>query len=97
MSEYQAKMSLGLLVVRRINYFKDSRFEVRHIDPAIALDHDEIVKRYAGIEGYPWPVENEFTSSHLLGGLAPVDNLRDVLEYYHAVTRKYLCDQSVSI
>ena len=82
----------GIVVIRRINYFSDNKFASKDILPAVSMDHAEILKCYNGIEGDPWPIENEFTERELFHGLVSLNQLDNALSYYQKVAMKYSCD-----
>jgi hypothetical protein len=78
----------GLLLVRRINYFDGSfRVGVPHQRPAISLSHDEILRRYRGIEGEPWPECLNSDSLELTAGLASLDQYDHVTSLYKRIAK----------
>jgi hypothetical protein len=82
----------GLLVVMRINYFVEPKYQTEPIKPALDLEHEEILNRYRGIEGEPWLLEPPFEEISSSGGLARIERYKDILEYYNALSKECLCD-----
>lgn len=82
----------GLLVVRRINYFTDSRYSALRRLPSLSLTDDEIVQRYKGIEGECWPIGDEMKSLMLSHGLAPIQQYEFVLQYFIEASMTLCCD-----
>jgi hypothetical protein len=89
--EFQKKAN-GLLVVRRINYFADTRYRSNERNSSINLSHEGIIKCYRGIEGEPWPMTDEFNILKISRGLAPMNMLKKTMEYYRNISKTYLCD-----
>ncbi len=84
--------SRGLVVLRRVNYFADARFRPRLVAPSVDLSVSQILTRYRGIEGEPWPLEEELEGIHLSGGLASLYQLKDVVLYFKRSRELFLCD-----
>jgi hypothetical protein len=92
MTEELHKITGGLLVIRRVNYFSDSRYGAKERLSSINLSHEEIIKCYRGIEGEPWPIRDEFTANNISKGIVPLSMLPNVIEYYRSASMSCLCD-----
>jgi len=79
----------GFLVVQRINYFEDPEFRGERRGAVLSLSHEEVVNRYKGFEGEPWPAELDATGIQLIDGLAPADQYELVKAYYREATRSH--------
>ena len=83
----------GFLVVRRINYFEEPQFRTAPRNAVLSLSHVEVLNRYKGFEGDPWPDELDSTGIQLVDGLAPADQYELVKAYYSKATLSHaLCD-----
>jgi len=89
-----AKLTSGLLVVRRINWFSNppTGQPVATRVPAVGWSHEDILKHYRGIEGEAWPDGEDVKHLGLERGLASLDRFDLVIKYYSKVRDKYLCD-----
>lgn len=92
MHELRTVSLSGLLVLKRINYFNETRYKSLKRTPSVNLAHDELIARYRGIEGEPWPdaLGREEITVH--DGLAPLAEYRAVLEYFQNLKANMLCD-----
>jgi hypothetical protein len=70
----------GLLVVERAYRFQRK-----------TVGEEEIVARYRGIEGSPWP-DDPRKKFKVSCGVAIPEQLSEILDYYQAVSRKRKCD-----
>jgi len=83
----------GFLVVRRINYFEEPQFRTAPRNAVLSLSHVEVLNRYKGFEGDPWPDELDSTGIQLVDGLAPADQYELVKAYFERATQsRTLCD-----
>jgi hypothetical protein len=84
----------GLLVVRRINWFSNppTGQPVPDRVPAIAGSHDDILRRYRGIEGEAWPDGKDIRRLRLERGLASCELFDLVSKYYNKIRDEYQCD-----
>ena len=82
----------GFLVIRRVNYFTEERFRPVDRFPALGLSHEEVLRRYRGFEGEPWPESPGLKKIVLNDGLASLDQYKAVLDYFRQVNRQFQCD-----
>lgn len=74
----------GYFVVQRINWF--DRIQHPHVierKPSIAGTHEEIIKRYRGIEGTAWPQKFDNAPVELRYGLAALAARHSVKGYFN--------------
>ncbi len=86
------KVSRGIAVIRRINYFLEDKLSNKKNLSTVDMDHAEILKSYMGIEGDPWPVINSFTESNLVNGLVASSKPESAISYYQEVSKQHYCD-----
>lgn len=82
----------GLLVVKRTNFFKDERYKPVSRLPALDLSHEEVVKRYRGFDGEPWPQVIGLENISLRDGLASLQQQQAVVAYLTETKKKFSCD-----
>ena len=84
----------GLLVIRRGNWLgKESHCQQENLVKSSApWSCDEIIQKYRGIEGLPWPEEDGTDMLSLENGLAPISKLILVRNYFQRVSMKYPVD-----
>src|SRR5258707_8020628 len=58
----------------------------------VAMTHQEILIKYRGFEGKPWPDHETVKGIQLQNALASLDQLKIVEEYYGKVSQAYSCD-----
>jgi hypothetical protein len=95
MADGLAKLMGGLLVVRRINWFLSppTGQPVPDRVPAVrGCSHDEILRRYRGIEGDAWPDGEDIKKIRLEDGLASCEQFDLIYEYYSKVRGRFHCD-----
>lgn len=64
-------MTIGLLVVNRMSFYRDARPVLGRREPSLPLKDGEIFRRYRGFEGDAWPVMP--VNFELAHGLAPLE------------------------
>ncbi|MDH4101743.1 MAG: hypothetical protein OEV28_14355 [Nitrospirota bacterium] len=81
----------GLLVVKRGNWWDRCQgkgsYKSQDGSPS-----DEILQKYRGIEGFPWPEEDGKDKLGLENGLAPLGKFTVVRDYFQKVAAKYPVD-----
>lgn len=82
----------GFLVISRIDYFADPRFKPRKVTPSLPISCKDILEKYKGIDGEPWPLENEILVEDLKNGLIPIEKIESVIRYYKKVSEISACD-----
>ncbi len=92
-------MPVGLLVVARSRWFDDKRILTMTgppRQPSIDLRHEEILRRYRGIDGDSWP-KGAGQPEVPLGsdGLVSLSMVDEVRQYFEDVSNRQLCDMLV--
>lgn len=82
----------GLLVVERVNFFTDARYRSLDRVPALDLTHIQVLDRYKGFDGLPWPKVTGAESLILHDGLAALDQYQAVLAYFKNAQKSLRCD-----
>lgn len=77
------KMHQGFFVVQRVNWFDGTQFpHSRGRNPSIFSTHEDIIKRYRGIEGTAWPEEFDDGRIDLRYGLVSLSERHSVKDYF---------------
>jgi len=72
----------GFFVVERINWFDKAKYPyIPDREPSLVGSHNDILRRYRGIEGSAWPDEYTDHSITLDSGLAPLSQQHLVHDY----------------
>lgn len=83
----------GILVIDRMHFLK--RVATLTREPACHMPHEEVHKRYRGVDGgLAWP-ESEKTSFELRNGIAPLSVLKQVREYFLQIVARDVTDMIV--
>jgi hypothetical protein len=87
----------GFVVVRRLNFFDEIPVGnpiPRKADrlPSVSLSHDEIRRRYRGVDGWPWPEVPGVELLRLGRGLVEADQYDSVKRYFDIASRTFICD-----
>ncbi len=81
----------GYLVLRRINYFEEPSPAQQARISATGLSHKEILVRYKGIEGEPWPETPCLQDIRISDskGIVLEDQMIELAQYYHQALKIY--------
>lgn len=80
----------GFLVVRRVNWFNKIRYpHLIERNPSVPFANEEVVKRYRGVEGTPWPEIFDDVRVNLRHGLASLSKKHPVDAYIKKLNKLY--------
>lgn len=82
----------GLTIIRRINLPSEYPEVATKRLPVGTLSHEEVFKRYRGIDGEPWPEALGLRDITLEAGLASVRQYQAIETYFKRVSDEHLCD-----
>lgn len=93
MNVFKDKYYNGFLVVKRINYFLEPKYDAKPIKSSVDKKAEDVIKYYRGIEGEPWPLGTElFRTNTLDSGLLPFEQYDLANRYYKAANDRFNCD-----
>ncbi|MEK7449364.1 MAG: hypothetical protein AAB019_07760 [Planctomycetota bacterium] len=81
----------GFLVVKRFD-FADSRFAWRNTPASVSLSDKEIMRKYKGFDGEPWPEAEGLEKLQINNGVVDMRQYDVIVSYYEKVSKKYPSD-----
>jgi hypothetical protein len=85
-------ISEGLLVIKRVNYWEDSKYSPEKLEASVPMDIKLILIRYKGIDGEAWFLNPPEDSIPLKDGLSSIEHYQKVIDYFKNMRKEGLCD-----